>query len=100
ARLDVDSGSGIGPIPIEVLEPAAFDVDAAGGEDLDGGQPGVQAFEGDAADRHVVVGAGGDDDGVGAADQDAGELLGLDRDALGDGDGAEPARIEDIDLAA
>src|SRR4029078_11479443 len=70
-------------------------------EEVDAGEAGAEPLDVEAAQHDGVGREGVDDDAVRPRAQHAGlEAFRADGDRLRDGDGAEAARIEDVDLAA
>src|SRR5204863_9912363 len=83
----------------EAEDLARLDVHLGGGDDPDPGEAIAAAVDREAADGDVDAGAV-DDDAAGQRRQDRGHRAGaVDGHRLGDGDRAEAARIERVDLA-
>src|SRR6185369_588949 len=84
----------------EAVNASRLDVQRLAGEEADAVQPGGEAVDVQTAQGHDVARARADDDPVRPRHHDSrGDPFGGDGQRLGDGDGAETTRIEDVDLA-
>ena len=85
----------------EMPDRAADDIDLFAGENAHAVKAGPEPLDVEPFKHDPVGRRGVDDNGVRSGHQHARfDVIGANRDRLGDGHGAETARIEDVDLAA